>query len=108
MAVADLEATPFAPAVLAHDLSLIHVHAQCHTQATRDILEAAAGPDQSVGLGGVVAAMTLGTVDLDLPKPGDMAKHCMSFPLLFMWYILSVYSKSKYLQCKQLVCYPTI
>jgi hypothetical protein len=47
MAVADLEATPFVPAVPAHDPSLIHVHAQCHTQATRDILEAAAAPDQS-------------------------------------------------------------
>jgi len=47
MAVADLEATPFVPAVLAHDPSLIHVRARCHTQATRDILEAAAAPDQS-------------------------------------------------------------
>jgi len=49
MAVVDLEAIPFAPAVLAHNPSLIHVHAQCHTQATRDILEAAAALDQSAG-----------------------------------------------------------
>jgi len=49
MAVADLEATPFALAVPAHDPSPIHVHAQCHTRATRDILEAAAAPDQSAG-----------------------------------------------------------
>jgi len=49
MVVADLEATLFAPAVPAHDPSLAHVHAQCHTQATRDILEAAAAPDQSAG-----------------------------------------------------------
>ena len=49
MAVADLEVTPFAPAVPAHVPSLIHVHAQCHTRATRDILEAAAALDQSAG-----------------------------------------------------------
>ena len=49
MAVADLEATLFAPAVPVHDPSLAHVHAQYHTQATRDILEAAAAPDQSAG-----------------------------------------------------------
>ena len=46
MAVADLEATPFAPAVPAHDPSLVHVRARCHTQVTQDILEAAAVPDQ--------------------------------------------------------------
>ena len=49
MAVADLEATPFAPVVPAHDPSPIHVHVQCHTQATRGILEAAAALDQSAG-----------------------------------------------------------
>jgi len=73
MAVADLEATPFAPAVPAHDPSLIHVHARCHTQATRDTLEAGAVPDQSAGEGEVAAAMILGIVDPDHPKPDDTA-----------------------------------
>jgi len=73
MVVADLEVTPFAPAVLAHDPSLIHVHARCHIQATRDILEAAAVPDQSAEQGEATAAMTLEILDLGLPKPEDMA-----------------------------------
>jgi len=73
MAVADLEVTPFGPAALAHDLSLIHAHARCHTQAIRDILEAAAVPDQSAGQGEVAAVMTSGIVDLDHPKLDDMA-----------------------------------
>ena len=72
MVVADLEVTPFAPAVLAHDPSLVHVHARCHIQATRDILEAAAVPDQSAGQEEATVAMTLGIVDLDHPKPEDM------------------------------------
>jgi len=74
MAVADLEATPFAPAVPAvpaHVPSPIHVHAQCRTQATRDILEAVA--DQSVGQEEVAAVMTSGIVDQDHPVPDDMA-----------------------------------
>ena len=72
MAVADLEATPFAQVDPGHDPSL-HVRAQCHTQATRDILEATAVPDQSAGQGEAAAVMTLGIVDLDQPEPDDMA-----------------------------------
>jgi len=94
----DLEAIPFAPAVPAHDLSLVHVHAQCHTQVTRDILEAIAVPDQSVGQGEAAAAMTLGIVDLDHPEPDDMVS---GQKLVY----LSVYSKSKYLRCKRYVYY---
>jgi len=71
MAVADLEATPFAPAVPAHVPSPIHVHAQCRTQATQDILEAVA--DQSVGQEEVAAVMTSGIVDQDHLEPDDMA-----------------------------------
>jgi len=74
MAVADLEATPFAPAVPAvpaHVPCPTHVHAQCRTQATRDILEAV--PDQSVGQEEVAAVMTSGIVDQDHPEPDDMA-----------------------------------
>jgi len=70
MAVADLEATPFAPAVPALP-SRIHVHAQCRTQATPDTLEAV--PDQSVGQGGAAVVMTSGIVDQDRPEPDDTA-----------------------------------
>ena len=72
MAVVDLEATLFAPVVPPHDLSLVHARAPCHTQATRDILEVAAVPDQSAGQGEAAVAMTSGIVDLDHPKLDDM------------------------------------
>jgi len=84
MAVADLEATPFAPAVPVHGPFLIHVRARCHTQANRDILEAAAVPDQSAGEGEPAAAavMILGIVDPDHPKPDDMPKYLIHiFPI---------------------------
>jgi len=90
MAVADLEATPFAPvvpAVRAHVPSL-HVHAQCRTQATRDILEAV--PDQSVRQEEVAAVMTSGIVDQDHPEPDDMASGKISIAcseLIFSQYI---------------------
>ena len=82
MTVVDLEATLFAPAVPAHDPSLIHAHARCHTQVTQDIPVATAVPDQLVDRGEVAAVMTLGIVDLDHLEPDDVASaknfHCSS------------------------------
>lgn len=85
MVVADLEATPFVPAAPAHDPSLIHVHARCHIQASPDILEAAAVPDQLAGEGEAAVVMISETVDPDHPKLDDMAylfdvylSHCSS------------------------------
>jgi hypothetical protein len=91
MGVVDLEATPFAPAVPAHDPSLIHVHARCHTQATRDILEAAVVPDQSADQGEAAAVMISGIVVPDHPKADNMAsgRHLMHiFPAARLNYLL--------------------
>jgi len=105
MAVADLEVTPFGPAALAHDPSLIRAHARCHTQAIRDILEAAAVPDQSAGQGEVAAVMTSGIVDLDHPKLDDMASgkifdiFSVARPeLMSSLYTVCIFRK--YLRCK--------
>jgi len=104
MAVADLEATPFAqavPAVPAHVPCPIHVHAQCRTQATRDILEAV--PDQSVKQEEVAAVMTSGIVDQDHPEPDDMAsgKISIACSVDIQPVYLSIYSRGKYLRCKR-------